>query len=185
MSGPRREGEGAGGARPAHPGARGGRAVGAAGASAASRVRPRDRGWRAGRPLTAGPGQALGTWPRAPPPRAAGGRRGEGNRRTTKKLATGAGRRSAHRPRIGGQRSRGAGVTSTLSPPIPSSRWGLGGRAPGRDAARSLSRSQPGTDVPSPRAACPCPLIIGFVTGAITALPRAWFRVACFSSLRG
>lgn len=49
----------------------------------------------------------------------------------------------------------------------------------------SLPPSQPGTDVRSPRAFCPCPLIIGFVTGTITAQPRAWFRVACFPSLRG
>lgn len=33
-----------------------------------ARVPPRDRGWRARRPLTAGPGEGLGAGPRASPP---------------------------------------------------------------------------------------------------------------------
>lgn len=89
MSRPRREGEGRRADTDRTLRAGGGssrRATGAASLPPAgsARVPPRDRGWRARRPLTAGPGEGLGAGPRAPPPPTAGPRRGEGNRRTTK-----------------------------------------------------------------------------------------------------
>lgn len=146
-----------------------------------ARFRQRDRDWRARLPLTAGPGQGLGAGPRAPPPPHGWQTKGTGKQTHNKETEADLG--GSRRPRtvraFGGQRSRRARVDSTPPPPpIPSNRCGPDGRATGWEGA-PLPGSQPGPDVQSLRASYPCPLIIGFVTGTITALPRAWFRMAC------
>lgn len=72
-----------------------------------------------------------------------------------------------------------ARVDST--PPPPPSRLTVAGPTAGpRDGkARRCQGASPGRTCSLSRASYPCPLIIGFVTGTITALPRAWFRMAC------
>lgn len=147
----------------------------------------RDPGWCAGRPLTAGPGEGLGAGRRAPP--SPHNWQTEGRRKQTHNKETKANHGGSCSPRsVRGSGDKGAAGLGWLVPrplpPTPSNRCGLGGRAQEWET-EPLPWSQAGTDVQSPRASYPSPLIIGFVTGTITALPRAWFRVACFSSLRG
>ena len=103
-----------------------------------ARARPRDGGWRAGWPLTAGPGEGLGAGSRAllPPP-TAGKPRGEENRRTTKKLKpTESGAvvfgRSAD---LGDKGAAGLGLVRHPLPPTPSNRCALGGPAPRWESA--------------------------------------------------
>lgn len=113
----------------------------------------------------------------------------EGRRKQTHNKETKANRGGSCGPRfVRGSGDKGAAGLGWLVrrplPPTPSNRCGLGDRAREWET-EPLPRSQAGTDVQSPRASYPSPLIIGFVTGTITALPRAWFRVACVSSLRG
>lgn len=115
-----------------------------------ARFPSRDRDWRAWRPLSAGSGEGLGAGPRAPPLPKTGKQRGEENRRTTKKLKPTEPGAAVLGPcaYLGTKEGRGWDWFRAPSPQLPPTVWSSAA-GPGWETA-PLSRSQPGTDVPSP-----------------------------------
>lgn len=115
---------------------------------------------------------------------------GEGGRRKrTPNKETRAGPDGSRGPgtagRFGNKGDAGLGWLAVPSPKSPN-RCGSAAGPPSRGCGTSR-RCPEASSGPTSRLSAPppAPLITGFVTGAIRARPRAWFRVSCFSSLRG